>query len=182
MLRILCWLCAACALAPAAAMMAAVSDQELVATSDVVIVGTVKEDIRLPNVPDWNAGQATITVQRVLRGPALETVTVRHAAPPETRGGMIIMDHGGFTLQPGQQQLFFLTRTRDGYTLTGGFQGMKPIGDAERFAAMLAAPAVTAAFTKPVKPIFFGRQFEVSVTVKNATASECTIHQPQLLG
>jgi hypothetical protein len=182
MRRILLLLCALCALLPATAMMVAVSDQELVATSDLVIVGTVKEAVRLPNVSYVYAGQAVVTVTRVLRGPKLETVTVRHAMPPEMRGGMVVMDHGGFELTPGQQQLFFLTRTRDGYTITGGFQGMKPIGDADRFAGMLEKPSVEVTFAQAMKPIFFGQPQEVKFTVKNNTATPLNIHQPRLTG
>lgn len=182
MLRFLILCCLYCAVLPAMAMMALVTEQELVATSDVAVVGTVKEDVMLPNVPAAFGGQATITVQRVLRGPQVESVVVRHAVPPPMNNGMIIMDHGGFNLQPGQQQVFFLSRGRDGYTITGGFQGMKKPEEADRFAKSLAEPAITAVFAQPLRPIFFGQEFEVKVTVKNATASAFTVYQPRLLG
>jgi hypothetical protein len=170
------------ALLPAVAMMAAVTEQELVATSDLVIVGTVQADVVLPDVQSWSAGKATITVNRLLRGAPVETVTVRHAVPPSRENGMIIMDHGGFTLTPGQQQVFFLTRGRDGYTITGGFQGMRKPEEAARFSTMLTAPAVTVAYAATVRPIFFDQPYEIKLSVKNATDTAVNVYPPRLIG
>jgi hypothetical protein len=54
--------------------------------------------------------------------------------------------------------------------------------EADRFAGMLAAPTISATFSQPVRPIFFGQEFEVKITVKNATASAFTVYQPRVIG
>jgi len=155
---------------PAKAMMVFISDGELVATSDLIVVGTVTDDSRLPDVPDWTAGQAVIHVDRVIKGSQSLTnanITVRHAVVPITPPGMVIMDHGGIALKPQQQQLFFLQHAQGGYSITGGQQGMKAVGDADRYTMLAKEIPETVELIAPIGPFYFDQPTQVTLKIRN---------------
>ena len=82
------------------AMQVAVSDNDRMGQSDLIAVGTIVSDTRIPDVDYWRAGQVVIKIDQILRGPKIDQITAIHAAPPIMPPGMIIMDHGGFNLTP----------------------------------------------------------------------------------
>ena len=163
-------------------MMALVSPQELLGTSDLIVVGTVLADTRLPDTPASFAGQATVRVDRVLKGTAIGKITVRHAAIPVLPPGMIIMDHGGFSLAPQQQYLFYLTRTQGGYTLVGGLQGRRPATDADTVAQALKEIPVTVTLNGPIGPCYFGKPVQITLMVTNRGALPVRIYDRALEG
>lgn len=148
------------------AMMAYVSENDLLAQADLIVVGTVTSETREAGVPDYFAMMTQIKVTQTLRGPKMETVTARHAAVPNMGGGMIIMDHGGFNLPVGEARLFFLQRGPGGYTIVGGFQGQRPAADADRFAKLAGAFPLSASLKGAVGPFYFGQPFTLQITVK----------------
>ncbi len=168
--RLLSLLALACCLAApwrASAMQIAVTDNDLLGQADLVFVGSVQSDERLPGVTDWHAGKGVIKIERLLKGPKLDTVTVRHTVPPILPPGMIMMDHGGFMLSATQQQLFFLQRGPEGYSIFLGMQSMRPIGEADRFAQLIAAFPYEVVMASPVGPFYFGQATTVSVKITN---------------
>ncbi len=146
------------------AMMAAISDHELVATSDAILVGTVTAGTQPETGGDWPRGKAVVRVDRVIKGTLPATVTVIHTVPP---AGRLIMDHGGFLLQAGQQNLFFLVRQAGGFTITGGPMGVKAPEDAARFSTLAGAIPVSVSLRTPVGPFAFGQPAVVTLLVKN---------------
>jgi len=163
-------------------MMVAISPQELLGTSDVIVVGTVMLDTRLSEVPAYQAGQATVRVDRVLKGTATGNIAVRHAVPPVLPPGMIIADHGGFTLEPQSQYLFYLVRGQGGYTLVGGLQGRKPAAEADNVAQALKEIPLTVTLKEPLGPCYFGKPFEVTITVTNHGAQSVQLFERTLEG
>jgi len=164
------------------AMMIAVSENDLLGGSDLIIVGTVLDDTRLPDVPAWNAGLAKIKIDRVLRGPQLAQVTVRHAAVPIMPPGVMIMDHGGFALQPQDQRIFFLSRTVGGYTIVGGTQGMRPVNQVDDFAKKIGDFSISATLVAPVGPFYFGEMANMSIKLKNGGPTTLEIYAPSVEG
>ena len=121
--------------AVARAQLAYVSENDLLGQADLIVVGTIVSETRDADVPNYMAMVTQIKVTQTLRGPKLDTVTARHAAVPVMPPGMMILDHGGFTLPVGESRLLFLQRGPGGYTIVGGGQGVKPAEDADRIAA-----------------------------------------------
>jgi len=144
-----------------------VSDDELLATSDLIIIGTTLDDTRVPNVPYYQGGLATVRVDQVLRGQEVKTVVVQHAVAPIMPPGQVMSDHGGFSMQPQKQYLFFLSRAQCGYTIVGGGQGMRPPEDAKKFTTRMANLPVSITLAEPVGPFFFDRIVEVKISVAN---------------
>lgn len=179
MLYLRCFVVLACCLAwslGAGAMMLAVSDEELVGTSDMIVVGTVVDEVRQPQTGDWNDGQTTIKVERVLKGTADATLVFRHRMPPMPPQGMIIMDHGGFILAQNSRWLFYLQRYQYGYQITAGPMGRRAPDDVEKIAQMIAAFPVTVKLGT-VSPLYFDRPTTVPVSMTNrgATVLQCSL-------
>ena len=82
------------------AMQIAVSDNDRMGQSDLIAVGTIVSDTRIPDVDYYRAGLTVIKIDQVLRGEKVDQITAIHAAPPIMPPGMIIMDLGGFNLTP----------------------------------------------------------------------------------
>ena len=84
--------------------------------------------------------------------------------------GVMITDHGGFTLTPGQQSIYFLQRMPGGYVMAAGGQGMKPTGDADKYRQMMTDFPYSVTLD-PVPPCYFGRSVAVTMKVKNTGAA-----------
>lgn len=167
---------------PGLAMMVAISENQLVGSSDLVIVGTVVQDDRVAPDSGYLDGKAVIRVDRVLKGAAAGTVTAWHTKPPITPPGIVIMDHGGFELDAGKQAIFFLQRYRTDYVMGFGFQGIRQMNELEHFTQALAAYPYTARITAPVGPFYFGQETPVSITVTNKGAEEIKVTHIMLSG
>ena len=172
MARIAIWGVLALCLAavPALAQLPYVSQNELLGSADLVIVGTPLSDTRLPNVPDWQAMQAVVRVDRVLKGTATGNITVRHAAVPIMPPGMMITDHGGFTLELNKPVLLFLAHAQGGYTIVGGGQGRRPAEDADVITQALKEFPYSVTLQEPVGPLYFNRAVAMTMTVTNNSA------------
>lgn len=166
----------------AMAQMIAYSDNDLLGQSDQIILGTVVSDTRLPDAEGGNVGQTVITVQQVLKGAKTDQLLATHAVRPVLPPGMMVTDQGGFTLTAGQQQLFFLQRTADGYAIFAGMQGIKPAGDVEKYVKLLADFPYTVTMAPPVQPFSFGQPVSVNITLKNTGATPVNYYNPTLEG
>ncbi len=158
----------------ASAQMVQVSDNELIGTADLILIGTVKSVATVPNVPYWQAGQAMLTVEKILspvpaqQGAKLDTLTLRYPLPPIAPPGMIIIDGGGMSLHAGQQQLFFLQRDQAGWTIVGGSEGKRNVADADKFAEKIKAYSLSVALVGPSGPFYFGKNVAVKMRVTNS--------------
>ncbi|MHB0939314.1 MAG: hypothetical protein ACYDCO_19355 [Armatimonadota bacterium] len=165
------------------AMMVLVSDQELIGTSDLVIVGTVLEDATVTNEFGWPLGRAVVRVDRVLKGQAAGNIILHHTVPPAPQPDVIVSDHGGFTLAPQTQWLFFMQRYQTGYLIIGGTQGRRQLADdEEKFAAASKAFPLRLTLAAPAIPIVFGQQVPVAITITNTGDAPVTCYQPMLEG
>lgn len=186
---------------PALAMMVLVTNEEQVATSDLIVIATVVSDEELPGIPEWQAGRACVKVEQVLKG-SQETAlaVIRHPVPPHLPPGMVVMDHGGFTLKAGDRRLFALARTTGGFAIVGGSQGMHQVTDAEKITALIKANPFSVTITRPVAPdydakitnrpdtflpvgpFYFGESASVLITITNNSARDYLVHQTMLEG
>lgn len=166
----------------ASAQMLRVTDNDLLGTADLIIVGTIKSVTTLPYVPYWQAGQAIVTVEKVLKGAKVVEVTVRYPLPPTPPPGMVIMDGGGMSLKAGQQQLFFLQRGQEGYQIIGQYQGMRPAADAEKYSEAIRAYPLNIALVGPLGPLYFGVKQTVKVKVTNSGFESIQIDAANLEG
>ncbi len=164
------------------AQMVRVTDPQLVGTADLIVIGTVKSLTTLPNVPSWQAGQATVALDKVLRGVDSKQVVVRYSVRPSLPPGVMISDAGWMNLTVGQQQLFFLQRAQGGFSIIGGMQGMHPITDADKFAVLIANNPVTVKFNAPVGPFYFDQPVQVKMTVTNVGRNTLQMIPPMLEG
>lgn len=152
------------------AMMVAVSDNDRMGQSDLIAVGTIVSDTRIPDVDYWRAGQVVIKIDQVLRGDKIDKITAIHALPPVMPPGMIIMDHGGFNLTPGQKQIFFLQNGPDSFNFGFGHQGMQPVTEIEKYKNLIAMFPYKATLQTPSTPFYFGKPTDVTITIKNTSA------------
>lgn len=167
--RMVMLLLAVCLLAlTACAQMIKVSDNDLLGTADLIIIGTVNSTSTLQNVPYWRAGRAIITVDKVLRGANIDAVTVSYAITPTLPAGVAMSDAGGMSLTVGQQQLFFLDRTQGGYAIVGGAQGMRPVTDADNYAAQITDYPMHVALEGPIGPLNFDKNVAVKIKITNS--------------
>ncbi|MEI6520681.1 MAG: hypothetical protein WCO98_11690 [bacterium] len=164
------------------AMQVAVSDNDRMGQSDLIAVGTIVSDTRIPDVDYWRAGQVVIKIDQILRGPKIDQITAIHAAPPIMPPGMIIMDHGGFNLTPGQKQIFFLQNGPDSFNFGFGYQGMQPVTDIEKYKNLIAMFPYKATLQTPIAPFYFGKPTDVTVTVKNTGADPIKLSPIMLEG
>ncbi len=168
--------------AVARAQLAYVSENDLLGQADLIVVGTIVSETRDADVPNYMAMVTQIKVTQTLRGPKLDTVTARHAAVPVMPPGMMILDHGGFTLPVGESRLLFLQRGPGGYTIVGGGQGVKPAEDADRIAKLVASFELSASLKDKVGPFYFNQPVVLQCAVKNSGDKAVRIYEPQVEG
>ena len=155
-------------LVPSWSMMVYVSDQELVATSDLIIVGTVTTVTTLPDLPYWQAGKMTLRIEKVLKGAVKgEQVTVRFPTVPKMPAGMVIMDHGGMVFNEGQQQLFFLVRSQGGYDIVGNSQGVRKADEVTKFTGMVASIPIDIAIAESFGTFIIGQISSCNIKITN---------------
>lgn len=163
-------------LVPSWSMMAYVSDQELVATSDLIVVGTVTAVTTLPDLPSWQAGKMTVRAEKMIKGAVKgEQITVRFPTVPKMPAGMIIMDHGGMVFNEGQQQLFFLVRNQGGYDIIGNSQGVRKPDEAAKFSAMVASIPIGISIAESFGTFIIGQISTCSVKITNNSKESITI-------
>ncbi len=155
---------------PGMTMMVAVTDNDRMGQSDLIAVGTVISDTRIADVDYWRSGQVVIKIDQVLRGQKVDQITAIHAMPPIMPAGMMMMDHGGFNMTPGQKQIFFLQNSPENFNFGFGTQGMQPITDVEKYKNLIAMFPYKATIQTPIGPFYFGKPTDVTVTVKNTGA------------
>lgn len=168
---------------PTFAMIALVMNDQQVALSDLIVVGTIDSVKELPGVSNGLAGQAIVTVERVIKGdPTVKQVTVRYLLPPKLPPGVIVMDHGGMVLNAGFRQLFVLQRTQGGYTPVAGQQGIHSITDVDTLTALVKDATLTITIDTPIGPFYFGQTTPVKITVSNSGKTDVSIDQISLEG
>ena len=160
------------------ARMALIPEVELIATSDLIILATVLQDIR----EDTENGRAMLRIDRVLKGAEGEQVVARHSMPPILPPGVEIVDHPGFTLEPGQQRVFFLTRAQQDYTIPAHLQGVREAGAVEELALAIAAFPYTVTLAPAPQPLYFERTTPLTVTIANRGDVAVIVHHPWLQG
>ena len=157
---------------PASAMMVAVSEPELVATSDLIVLGTISAVSQIPDVPNWYAGRATIQLERVLKGAAPESVDIVFPTVPVMPPGTVIVDHGGMSFTVGQQQIFFLQRAQQGYGIVGNYQGVRKPDEAQHFTSLIKEQVVVANIEGSPGPFLLGQQSVATFTLKNISLTK----------
>lgn len=134
---------------------------ELAHIADLIVIGTVTGVTTHADYPPALAGEATVRVERTIKGKTTTALTVRFPAPARGEKGM---------LYPTQQSLLFLQMSSGGgCTPIQGAQGIRPTADADAVARMVAAQPVEISIGTPVAPFYFGNTASVPVTVKNIT-------------
>lgn len=159
-------------ISPVFSMMIAVSDPELVATSDLIVIGTIGKVWQIPDVPSWNAGRAEMQVEKVLKGAPVKALLMTFPTVPVMQPGVMIVDHGGMSFTTGQKQLFFLQRAQGGYTIVGNYQGVKQVTEADKFTGLLVSQPVTMKITALSGPFIIGQQTTVSLLFTNNSKTD----------
>ncbi|MHB9026319.1 MAG: hypothetical protein ACYC7E_19445 [Armatimonadota bacterium] len=155
-------------LSPVLGMQVYVPPRQLIGSADLIVVATVTASGEIPDGPEYMKGQATLRIDKLLKGPAaLKTVTVRYNTPPKSPPGMVIMDHGGIVLNVGQQLLFFLQRHQLAYTIVGGQQGMMSPEEAVKLAPLIDESPMTVTVISISSPLYFDTPVAITFTVKN---------------
>jgi len=93
----------------------------LIGTSDLIVVGTVTESAEYPTAPMYRTGEATIAVERVLKGPEMKEARIRYDTLRKVDPLSSFMPEPQ-VLEPKMQQLFFLQQGQGGYYLAGTFK------------------------------------------------------------
>jgi hypothetical protein len=133
--------------------------KNLVGTADLIVVGGVGERTLVPGVPEWLAGQATLRVDKTLKGVAGETVTVRYPKWLDESLARV--------MRPELRQLFFLQRSQGGYTLVEGMDGVRALDDMDRFQRTVETFPVTVSLAAMPPVVHFGVVQPVSVKITN---------------
>lgn len=159
-------------ISPVFAMMVAVSDQELVATSDLIVIGTIGKVYQIPDLPSWNAGRAEMKVEKVLKGSPTGELMMIFPTVPVMPPGVIITDHGGMSFTNGQRQLFFLQRAQGGYAIVGNYQGVRQVDEVEKFAGLFNGQPVTLQVTEVSGPFIIGQKTVLTLLVTNNSKTD----------
>lgn len=159
-------------ISPVFSMMAAVSEPELVATSDLIVIGTIGKVWQIPDVPSWNAGRAEMKVEKVLKGSPMEELLMTFPTVPVMPPGMIIMDHGGMSFTAGQRQLFFLQRSQSGYTIVGNYQGVKQVTEADKFGKLLQSQPLTIQIKEISGAFIIGQKTSITLLFTNNSKTD----------
>lgn len=145
--------------------------RQLIGLADIIATGTVTAVapggdavIQTPMI------QATIALDRPLKGPALQTVVVQ--APVQ----------GEDILVPQARHLFFLQRAPQGYIFAGGMGSIHPFEEADAVAKAIADFPVEIYLERPVGPFFFGQALPVQVHIKNRSQVDYSYSYVQLQG
>jgi len=169
-MRILAWSLLLLALGLSTAVRAA-DDRDrllsLIGTADLIVVGTVTASAEFPDAPAYRTGEATIAIERVVKGPGMEEVHIRYDTLRKMGLGASTIPEPQ-VLTPKTQQLFFLQQAQGGYSLAGTFrEKLLTIGDTDRIAELVTALPVEVTLTGPQPWITFGQSETVRVHVKN---------------
>lgn len=145
-----------------------IPQNELVGGSDLILVGTVTAVETAADLPNFIAGQATLKVDRLIKGTAPASVVAHYPA----QGGAIA------PLQIGQQALFFLQRGPGGYVLTTVNQPIQPVAQADDFARRVAEFPFVVELVPPVGPFYIGQPTPVTMKITNNS----TVEVPAITG
>lgn len=169
---------------------AAVMNQNLVSTSDVIASATVTAvaDVtpsgmggaagNSPGVGKFGMGmtieELTLQPKQVLLGTVPDgTIKVR----------LTIFNNGKDVTPPkvGDANLYFLQRTKDGYSanLTQNVQGINAVDDITK---LVDEMPLTVKLTAPTGPLYFGQATPVTISLTNNTAAQIKISFMNLAG
>ena len=164
----------------------ATPEENLLGFSEMIIVGTVTDirDVPLEGGADANMGTApggmpttgshavtkmiTFRVEEPLLGTTqAKTMTVGFPvyAGQKTEGLPVI----------GEAKLFFLQRTKNGYTPAFGLQGIQSIDKIETIETLVKAKPLSMSLAPLAAPLFFGKTTQVTVTIANLTDAPLSV-------
>lgn len=146
------------------------ADSELIGGADVIAVGTVTDLTPMQETIPLLANQATIKIERVIKGPPLETAIVRYPG-----AGYVV---SGPTLKKGQRSLFFLQRGAGGFAfvLTQAAFGVLPADNADAIAQLVKDFPVEITLLPPVGPYYFDALVPTAVKIKNTSTAPIIVY------
>ena len=162
-----------------------------VSNSDVIVSGSVTgvQDIptpgggMTPGASPWgitNGAHGAVTVALTIKPAQVLLGTV----PPGPLT-VLVINYGGNNPVPmpkvGDSQVFFLQRTRDGFT-SNLSQGVKGIDTLDAVTKLVQTLPLTVKLTAPETPLYFGEMTPVTITLVNNSATALQITSINLSG
>ncbi len=159
------WTC----LAPANAERLESTLKSQVGYADTIAVGTVTHLNTVATAPDTQRVQATIAVERVLKGEKRATLTGWYQMTGKSATGAARAEENFVpSLSEQQHGVFFLVRAQGGYSLPWGAASVRPISAIDAVAAMVTNFPIAVTLV-PFAECYFGQPTKVTVKIRNTT-------------
>ena len=167
-----------------------VQEAQMVGNSDVVVVGTVTEVKDAP-ATGWKNGEQgndisfrgvqgamkviTFTVEEVLKGQVKATsISVGIAVAPNQKTDWLP--------RVGESKIFSMQRTRDGYGLSYGQQGIQALEKIDPVEQLIKSTPITLTMQPLAAPLYFSKVTPITMTVENISDAPLTLRNFSLGG